>query len=89
MNRSPSTFTLDVNMPSTRASGINRLLAEVKKKSLRSRILTALFGEQHDVVIIMPSRDVKNVTFIRDGEGTKPVITAEKEVSTHEAAPER
>lgn len=56
---------MDVNMPSTRTSGTRRLLADIKKRTLRSRILSALFGEQHEVVIIMPSRNVTNVTFTR------------------------
>jgi len=61
---------LDVNMPSTKTSGSHRLLADIRKKTLRSRILTALFGEQHEVVIIMPSRNVDTVTFTRaDEEG--------------------
>ena len=56
---------LNVNMPSQRANGTRRLLADIKKKTLRSRILSALLGEQHEVVIIMPSRNVTNVTFTR------------------------
>ena len=64
MNR--NSVHLDVNMPSTRTSGTHRLLAEIKKKTLRNRILTALFGDQHEIVIIMPSRNVSAVTFIRD-----------------------
>ena len=66
MNR--NSVHLDVNMPSTRASGTHRLLAEIKKKTLRSRILTALFGDQHEIVIIMPSRNVETVTFTRAGD---------------------
>ena len=61
-------FTLNVNMPSARTSGMTRLLAEVKKKTLRSRVLSALLGEQNEVVIIMPSRNVQNVTFTRAAE---------------------
>lgn len=75
-----SAFTLNVNMPSPRVSGMNKLLAEVKKKTLRSRILSALFGEQNEVVIIMPSRNVSNVTFTRSAE-----LTAPKEGRGHEA----
>lgn len=68
-----NSIQLDVNMPSTRTSGTRRLLADIKKKTLRSRILSALFGEQHEIVIIMPSRSVDTVTFTRAGEegGTK------------------
>ena len=33
-----NSIRLDVNMPSTRTSGTRRLLAEIKKKTLRSRI---------------------------------------------------
>ena len=64
---------MDVNMPSARTSGTRRLLADIKKRTLRSRILSALFGEQHEVVIIMPSRNVTNVTFTRamDDQGRK------------------
>lgn len=60
-----NSFKLDVNMPSVRTSGTRRLLAEVKKKTIRSRILSALFGDQQEIVIIMPSRNVNNVTFTR------------------------
>ena len=73
-------FTLNVNMPSARTSGMTRLLAEVKKKTLRSRVLSALLGEQNEVVIIMPSRNVRNVTFTRAAEQTLP-----KEDEPHEA----
>ncbi|MDL2317949.1 hypothetical protein LJC74_02480 [Eubacteriales bacterium OttesenSCG-928-A19] len=59
---------MDVNMPSTRTNGTRRLLADIKKRTLRSRILSALFGEQHEVVIIMPSRNVTNVTFTRSAD---------------------
>ena len=56
---------LNVSMPSTRTGGTRRLLADIKKRSVRSRLLTMLFGEQHEVVIILPSRNVDNVTFTR------------------------
>ena len=59
---------LNVNMPSVRTGGMHRLLADIKKKSIRSRFLTLLFGEQHEVVIILPSRNVDNVTFTRAEE---------------------
>lgn len=73
-----NTFRIDVNMPSTRTSGTRRLLAEVKKKTLRSRILSALFGDQHEIVIIMPSRNVNNLTFTRaDDSGNSITITPE------------
>lgn len=62
---------LDVHMPSPRTGGARRLLADIKKRSIRSRLLTRLFGEQHEIVIILPSRNVDNVTFTRaeDSEG--------------------
>lgn len=86
-------FTLHVNMPSPRVSGMNRLLAEVKKKTLRSRVLTALFGAQNEVLIILPSRDVNNVTFTREANEPAPKIAAEftvandkgKEAASHDA----
>lgn len=59
---------LNVNMPSTRTGGTRRLLADIKKRSIRSRLLTMLFGEQHEIVIILPSRNVDNVTFTRAQE---------------------
>ena len=63
---------LGVNMPSPRTNGTRRLLADIKKMTLRNRILTVLFGEQHEIVIIMPSRNVDTVTFTRaDEEGEK------------------
>lgn len=72
-----NSIQLDVNMPSTRTGGMRRLLADIKKKTLRSRILSALFGEQHEIVIIMPSRNVDTVTFSRaaedDSERSVPV----------------
>ena len=73
-----NSIQLDVNMPSTRTSGKRRLLADIKKKTLRSRILSALFGEQHEIVIIMPSRNVNNLTFTRaDDSGNSITITPE------------
>ena len=86
-------FTLHVNMPSSRVSGMNRLLAEVKKKTFRSRLFTALFGGQNEVLIIMPSREVNNVTFTRETDEPVPKIAAdltvtndnEKEAASHEA----
>jgi hypothetical protein len=66
---------LNVNMPSPRTGGTCRLLADIKKRSIRSRLLTTLFGEQHEVVIILPSRNVDNVTFTH---AQKPERGAEK-----------
>ena len=66
---------LNVNMPSTRTDGTRHLLADIKKRSIHSRLLTTLFGEQHEVVIILPSRNVDNVTFTRAQE---PERSAEK-----------
>ena len=70
-----NSFQLNVNMPSTRTSGTRRLLAEIKKKTLRNRILSALFGDQQEIVIIMPSRNVDNVTFTRVGDDVIPSST--------------
>ncbi len=61
----PDSIQMDINMPSPHASGTHRLLADIKKKTLRSRLLSVLFGDQHEIVIIMPSRNVSNVTFTR------------------------
>lgn len=58
---------MDINMPSPQASG-NRKVADIKKKTLRSRLLSVLFGDKHEVVIIMPSQNVSNVTFTRERE---------------------
>ena len=63
-----NSIRLDINMPAKRTSGARHLLADIKKKTLRNRILSALFGEQHEVVIILPSRNVDCVTFTRTGE---------------------
>lgn len=59
---------LDVHMPSPRTGSTRHLLADIKERSIRSRLLTTLFGEQHEVVIILPSRNVDNVTFTRAQE---------------------
>ena len=59
---------LDVKMPPAQTCGPRHLLADIKKKTLRNRILSALFGEGHEVVIILPSRNVDSVTFTRTGE---------------------
>lgn len=65
MTQEPNSIRMDINMPSLRASGAQRLVAEIKKKTLRDRLLSALFGPQHEILIIMPSRDVRNVVFTR------------------------
>lgn len=78
-------FTLHVNMPSARTSGMNRLLAEVKKKTIRSRLLTALLGGQNEVLIIMPSREVNNVTFTREATEPEPKIATESTVANDDA----
>ena len=82
-------FTLNVSMPSNRVSGMARLLAEVKKKTIRSRILSALFGEQNEFVIILPSRNVRNVTFTRAEDQPAPEnerdLASEKEDRPHES----
>jgi hypothetical protein len=64
---------LNVSMPSVRNGSTSRLLADIKKRSIRSRLLTALFGDLHEVVIILPSRNVDNVTFSRSAESGESV----------------
>ena len=65
MTQEPNSIRMDINMPSIRASGTQRLVAEIKKKTLRDRLMTALFGARHEILIILPSRDVRNVVFTR------------------------
>ncbi len=65
MNHNPATFTLDVNMPPVSSDPFNGTLADIKKKTFRSRLLSALFGDRHEILIIMPSGTVRNVTFTR------------------------
>lgn len=57
---------MDIHMSANSLSG--HKVADIKKKTLRSRLLTALFGDKHEIVIIMPSQHVNNVTFTRQRE---------------------